>query len=62
MIERYTLKFGPAYSQKEPEKALNDGIDPPSIPNPHKMKARIEFIGDLDDVKRMKDFQKQYAK
>jgi len=24
MIERYTIKFGPAVSQKELEKALND--------------------------------------
>lgn len=40
MIERYTLKFTPAYSQEDLEKALNDGIDPASMPNLHKMKAR----------------------
>jgi hypothetical protein len=33
MIERYTIKFGPAVSQKELEKALNEATN-----------ARIEFV------------------
>jgi chemotaxis protein CheY-P-specific phosphatase CheC len=55
MIEGYTIKFTPAVSQKEIEKALNDPtvhgeID---ISKMHKMKARIELIGDYEDVKRI---------
>jgi|GEM_PF-2645807 len=51
MIERYTIKFGPAVSQKELEKILHTGeanIDPAEL---HKMKARIEFIGGLRGLK-----------
>ena len=65
MIDRYTIKFGPAVSQKDMEKALND----PSIHAEtevsklmHKMKVRIEFIGDFEDVKKVKEFIKQHSK
>jgi hypothetical protein len=33
MIERYTIKFGPAVSQKELEKALHENIDPARLPS-----------------------------
>ena len=56
MIERYTIKFGPAVSQKELEKALND----PTIHGEvdltkqmNKMKARIEVIADFEDLKKI---------
>jgi len=65
MIERYTIKFGPALSQKELEKALSD----PTIHSEvevskqmHKMKARIEFVGDFEDVKKVVDFIKTLGK
>jgi hypothetical protein len=60
VIERYTIKFGPAVSQKELEKALHEeskGI--PAIPDLHKMKARIELIGDFEDLKKIRDFIKE---
>jgi hypothetical protein len=50
MIERYTIKFGPAVSQKELEKALNEGIDSPQIKGLHKLKARLELICDYKDL------------
>jgi len=58
MIERYTIKFGPAVSQKELEKALQTGeanLDPKDL---HKMKARIEVIGDFEDLKAISAFLK----
>ena len=54
MIERYTIKFGPAVSQKELEKALNEATDPAVLTKLHKMKARIEIIADFEDLKRIK--------
>ena len=43
MIERYTIKFGPAVSQKELEKALHEDGD---LSKAHHLKARIELIGE----------------
>jgi hypothetical protein len=55
MIERYTIKFGPAVSQKELEKALNEsGAAPSQVLNMQKIKARIEFIGDFEDLRMIK--------
>ena len=58
MIDRYTIKFGPAVTQKELEVALhgepgtrNDA----TLTQLHKMKARVEFVGDFKDVKRVSD-------
>ncbi len=31
MIERYTIKFGPAVSQKELEKILNEALNPDQL-------------------------------
>ena len=58
MIERYTIKFGPAVSQKELEKALNEGKDSLEIASLHKMKARIEIICDYKDLHVIDDFIK----
>ena len=58
MIERYTIKFGPAVSQKELEKALNDGIDSPKISGLHKLKARIELVCDYKDLHTIDEFIK----
>ena len=60
MIERYTIKFGPAVSQKELEKALHDSGDTPlKIPDLHKMKARIEIVGDFEDLKKIAETLKE---
>jgi len=40
MIERYTIKFGSAVSQKELEKALHENGD---LSKAHQLKAPIEF-------------------
>lgn len=58
MIERYTIKFGPAVSQKELEKALNEALHSDELRRLQKMKVRIEFIGDIEDVKEMSVFLK----
>jgi hypothetical protein len=61
MIERYTIKFGPAVSQKELEKALNEATSPEELRKLHKMKTRIEFIGDIEDVKKIGDALKSLS-
>ena len=64
MIERYTIRFGPAVSQKELEKALHEpGIQGEiDISNRmHKMKARIEFIGNFEDIRAMKEKLKELS-
>lgn len=62
MIERYTIKFGPAVSQKELEKALHgSGETPTQPPELHKMKARIEVVGDFEDLKKLMALLKQLA-
>jgi hypothetical protein len=65
MIERYTIKFGPAVSQKELENALHEpGLEnDEAIKRVHKMKARIEVIGDFEDLQKvvgvLKDLTRQ---
>ena len=58
MIEHYTIKFGSAVSQKELEKALHENIDASKLPALHKMKARIEVVGDFEDLKKVTEFMK----
>jgi hypothetical protein len=61
MIERYTIKFGPAVSQKELEKALNDAKHPEELKRLQKMKARIEMVSDIEDIKRVSELLKQLS-
>jgi hypothetical protein len=59
MIERYTIKFGPAVSQKELEKALHENGD---LSKAHHLKARIELVGEADDIKKLAELLKQLKK
>lgn len=59
MIDRYTIKFGPAVSQKELEKLLHDDGD---LSHAHKLKARIEFVGEAQDIKKLSELLKQLSK
>ena len=45
----------------ELEKAFNENIDPAKLPELHNMKARIEFVGDFEDVKKVRQFIKQLS-
>jgi hypothetical protein len=58
MIERYTIKFGPAVSQKELEKALHEDGD---LSKAHHLKARIELIGEAADIKKLSGLLKQLS-
>lgn len=59
MIERDTIKFDPAVSQKELEKILT-GIEPKiNEALLHKMKARIEIVGDFEDLKKIAEMLKE---
>ena len=59
MIERYTIKFGPAVSQKELEKALHEDGDLSKV---HHLKARIDIIGEAEDLKKLVELLKQLKK
>lgn len=58
MIDRYTIKFGPALSQKQLQKALDQAIHPDDLRAIHKMKARIEIICDFEDLKKLAEMLK----
>jgi hypothetical protein len=62
MIERYTIKFGPAVSQKELEKALHEDLTPHETNKLSLMKARIEIIADFEDLKKIAVELKEMAK
>jgi hypothetical protein len=54
MIERHTIKFVPAVSQKDLKKALHEsGETPASLPDLSKMKAQIEIVGEFTDFKEV---------
>ena len=59
MIHHYTIKFGPAVSQKELEKALQEGAD---LSNAHQLKAKIELIGEAEDIKKLSQFLKELSR
>jgi hypothetical protein len=58
VIERYTIKFSAAVSQKELEKALNEGKDSPQIPNLHKLRVRIDLVCDYKEMRIIDEFVK----
>ena len=62
MIERYTIKFAPAVSQKDLEKVLNEATNPEALKGLYKMKARVEFVGDLEDIHKLQQVLKELAK
>jgi hypothetical protein len=62
MIERYTIKFAPAVSQKELEKALHEDGAIPNHTNLTKMKARIEVICEIEDLKQIDVLLKRLSK
>jgi hypothetical protein len=59
MIDHYTIKFDPAVSQKELEKALHEDGD---LSKAHHLKARIELIGEAEDIKKLSEVLKQLSK
>ena len=59
MIEHYTIKFAPAVSHKELEKALHESGETPDHTELTKMKARIEIIADFEDIKKLSEVLKQ---
>jgi hypothetical protein len=59
MIERYTIKFGPAVSQKELEKIINSGEGHFTPDDLKKVKARIEIVAEFEDLKKINEFLKQ---
>lgn len=61
MIDRYTIKFGPAVSQKELEKALIEAKHPDDLKKFKQVKARIQFVGEIEDVKRVSEYLKELA-
>jgi hypothetical protein len=62
VIEHYTIKFAPAVSQKELEKIMNTGEGQYRSDDLKKMKVRIEFIGEIGDVKKLSEAIKELTK
>jgi hypothetical protein len=58
MIDHYTIKFGPAVSQKELEKALHEAIDSPQMPALNMLKVRIELVCDYKHLRTIDEFIK----
>jgi hypothetical protein len=63
MIDRYTIKFGPAVSQKELEKKLQQTalLTDDDLKGMHRMKARIEIVADFEDLKKIAAMLKEIA-
>jgi hypothetical protein len=61
MIERYTIKFGPAVSEKELEKKLNEALHPDELKGLYRMKARIELVGEIEDIHKLQQMLKDLA-
>ncbi len=63
MIERYTLKFTPAVSQKDLMKHFQEGngFDEAQLAKLHQMKARIELLCDPADLKKIDDLLKELS-
>jgi hypothetical protein len=62
MIDRYTIKFRPAVSQKELEKVMATGESKFNPEDLKKMKARIDVIGDFEDLKKITAILKDMVK
>lgn len=61
MIERYTIKFGPAVSQKELEKIMHSDEGEFRPDDLKKMKARIEIIAEFEDLKQVSELIKSLS-
>jgi hypothetical protein len=62
MIERYTMKFGPAVSQRDLEKALHESASEDIVRRVGSVKCRIELIGEFEDIKKLSELLKQLSK
>jgi hypothetical protein len=62
MIDRCTIKFRPALSQKELEKARHDDGQTQDHTNLTKMRATIDFVGDFSDFRKVSAFLKKLSK
>jgi hypothetical protein len=58
MIERYTIKFGPAVSQKELEKALHAPSLDQVKADLGRVKARIEVVCEFSDLRELEQYLK----
>ena len=61
MITRHTVKFSPAYSQKELEKMLSEGTAPAPA-QLSQVKAKIEVVCDFADLQKVNEFIKTLQK
>lgn len=61
MIERCTIKFGPAVSQKELEKVLYEAKRPEERAKLRKMKARVVLIDDIEGANKLSDRLKELS-
>jgi hypothetical protein len=62
MIERYTLKFTPAVSSKELQRIVAEPTSDEELRKVHFMKGRIEFIGEIEDIKKLTELLRELSK
>jgi len=62
MIDRCTIKFRPALSQKELEKGRHDDGQTQDHTNLTKIEQKIEFVGDFSDVRKVSELLKKLSK
>jgi hypothetical protein len=61
MIERNSIKFGPAVSQKEAENAARPTLTPHETSQASLMKGRLEVVGDFGDIKKLHQLLKDLS-
>jgi hypothetical protein len=62
MIERYTIKFGPAVGQKTLEKMLHESGETPDQPQFNQLRARIELVADFVDLRKISELFKELSR
>ena len=62
MIERYTLKFTPAVSSREPQRIVAEPTSDEELRRVQFMRGRIEFVGEIEDIKKLTELLKELSR
>jgi hypothetical protein len=62
MIDHYTIKPAPAVRHKDIIKKLSEGKLVPDLAKLSKVKAKLELIGDYEDMEKLRNLLKELAK
>ena len=62
MIERYTLKFTPPVCSKDLQRIVAEPTSEEELRRVHFMKGRIEFVGEIEDIKKLTELLKELSR